>query len=251
MNILRAGSLGLGALMFGSSAAFAQESENTATIIVRIDDRRAHELTQPWVSLTYLDGLMLDALALDNGEDPEDGVAGDHLYICRLEVPAGEDVEVWILDSGPLNSGELVYEARVNLKAGRTQRVTMRAAGPSPGSATSVSSDDASPSTTASGGEDAPTEDVQMEEPNEPEMDPSLGFAHEATVTPSRTFIRRWKSRDVYGLVGLTGLGLLIVGLGRRLSKRLIQQLDACSSLIDTLDGSVHARRKPRSIPFD
>jgi len=251
MNILRAGSIGLGALGFWGSTAFAQEAVDTATIIVRIDDRRAHELTQPWVSLTYVDGLMLDALALDNGDDPEDGVAGDHLYICRLEVPAGENVEVWILDSGPLKSGELVYEARVNLTAGRTQRVTMRAAGPSPGSATSVSSDESATPDSATRAEDTPAGSAPMEEPEEPEMDPSLGFAHEATVTPSRPFIRRWKSRDVYGLVGLAGIGLLIVGLGRRLSRHLIRQLDACSSLIDTLEGSVHARRKPRTLPFD
>ena len=249
MRRLGAGSCGLGALLFWfwSASALAQETSNTATLIVRIDDRRAHELTQPWVSLTYVDGLMLDALALDNGEDPEDGVAGDRLYVCRMEVPAGEDVEVWILDSGPLMSGELIHETRVNLRAGRTQRVVMRASGPSPGSATSVSADEeAAPSSGAEEAAEAPEQDAAPDEAEEPELDPELGFAGEATVTPSQPFIRRWESRDVYGLVGLAGLGLLIAGVGRRLTHRFTQQITDSSRLLDTLEGPVHARPKPR-----
>jgi hypothetical protein len=240
VNRLSAGSLAVGLGWVCSCPAGAQDRQGSASLVIRIDDRKTHELTQPWVSLTWPDGTIFDALALDDGSDPEDAIGGDHLYICRMEVPAGDDVEVWILDAGPLNSGQLLHQTILDLPEGRTQRVSMRPPGPSPGSATTVDE-------VESGSEGAPADGPPGEPVEEtiPEIDPALGFAYEATITPSRPAIRRWIARDVWGLVGLTLLGFMGVALGRRTRRELIQQVDELTGLLDSLEGPVTARRRP------
>ena len=211
-------SYGLGAvLLFAPLPSLAQESgqaepSSSAVLVVRVDDRKTNQLTQPWVSLTYADGTMIDGIALDDGSDPEDGVAGDRLYVCRMQVPTGKKVDVWILDSGPLNSGEILLETQIDLIDGRTQRVSLRPDGPSPGSATSVTPDSLLLPSNAEeeGTPDAPPEDEEEVEENE--VDPALGFSREATITPSRPMIRRWHTRDVWSLVVATFLGLILIG---------------------------------------
>jgi hypothetical protein len=233
---------GVSSLWSGTAGAQDQQTEATASLVIRIDDRKTHELTQPWVSLTWPDGTLFDALALDDGSDPEDAIGGDHLYICRMTVPAGKNVEVWILDSGPLNSGQLLHQTTLDLPEGRTQRINMRPPGPSPGSATTV--DEVEPERAS---ESAPVEGHPGEPVEEtiPEIDPSLGFAHEATITPSRPAIRRWSARDVWGLVGLSLLGLLGVVLQRKTRLVLIQRIEGLTGRMDSLHGPATARQRP------
>jgi hypothetical protein len=191
---------------------------------------------------------MLDALALDDGTDVEDAFGGDHLYVARMNVPPGEDVEVWILDSGPVDSGMLIRESRVDLTAGRTQRITMRSSGASPGSASRVTQEDAAPlsGTAIPTGQEPPSPGISQDQPQEPGIDPSLGFAREATITPVIPNFRRWKSRDVWGLVGLFLLGWTGLRIVRRTRRSLIRQIDETTGILNDIACSPHSRAKPQ-----
>ena len=245
MKIIRVLSFGLGAFSLAESDVQAQDrNDETTNLIVRIDDRRSHDLTQPWVSLSYPDGTMLDAIALDDGSDSEDAIPSDHLYVCRMNVQPGENVEVWILDSGPIMSGELVYETTVDLTEGRTHRVTMRAGGASPGRATSVETPSLTQETDETDSTN-PEEEIEASDP-EPGIDSSLGFAHEASVVPIIPEIRRWKTRDVWGLVGLFFLGLVTRHTMRNTKRMVIRRVDSMTKLIDKLHAHPSALDRPK-----
>ena len=63
-------------LILGIADATA-EPPPFAELVVRIDDRSARTLNQPWVTVEYDMGTQIQMEALDNGEDQEDAIGGD------------------------------------------------------------------------------------------------------------------------------------------------------------------------------
>ncbi len=113
----------LGLLAALAAPAFAAEATE---LVVRIDDQRVRNLAQPWVVLVNPDGATHAVMALDDGSDPADAFAGDHLWIARVRLDEPLPTELVVRDGAPAPMAPLVKRTPLRLLAGQRNDVQVR-----------------------------------------------------------------------------------------------------------------------------
>lgn len=174
---------------------------------MQIDDRRSHELTNPWVVVLPPDGTAIEVIALDDGTDAADRYAGDRLFVARATVPADVELDIRIVDADP--RGESIQTRRIKAPVGIATRLTISLEPPqAPASV------------------------------NEPEhQGPAPGEPQVRSIRTERLAPMMAPWPDVVGpsMVALLALLGAIVILGRQLSERIVRELEALATALRAL----------------
>lgn len=101
-------------------------ADEPTMLLVRVDDRRARALVQPWLTVLYADGTTGYVPIPDDGSDPDDAFPGDRLFITRATLAQTGPIRVWVTDGGPLSAGRVVYQTDLVAASGRVHRVSVR-----------------------------------------------------------------------------------------------------------------------------
>lgn len=101
-------------------------------IIVRVDDRHIRNLSAPWVQIIGNDGPIAEVRLSDSGTDPEDRVAGDRLYVSRVQTNQLGEVQIRVTE-GTSSRGRLLKMVRGRLVSGGTLRVSVVIGNDDPG----------------------------------------------------------------------------------------------------------------------
>ena len=183
----------------------ASASAATTELVVRVDDRLSRSLTQPYIVAGSNDTFVY-VQALDDGTDEKDRYSGDRLFVGRLEVPAGIELEVRVTDVLP--QADPIEVRTLVLPENAEKELTIKLAAP---------------------------EDPEQAGPQPRPPTPDVASADRVRATRLSPKMGAWPS----GAAGALGGGAFLIGVlgvsSRRLGQRIEGELTALAELLRSL----------------